>query len=206
VSDQPEPKPEAEAAAKPEPKAKPKRRSKTERYSDETRTLAFKIWLDNDRPSTRKLEDLIFEATGQRIDNTTLGGWMHAMPAWAAEKVDANPISPEQVIAALKSAKADANQLEADHFVGIKARLVARLFESVQELPLTTVDDWDRALGCCDRIEALVHTERGRSVMEKGSNVVSSLMDRLAPNVTVAPFKKLQANGGGTNGANGGGH
>jgi hypothetical protein len=206
VSDQPEPKPEAEAAAKPEPKAKPKRRSKTERYSDETRTLAFKIWLDNDRPSSRKLRDLIFAQSGQRIDNSTLAGWARVMPDWAKETIVAKPITPEKVIAALKAAKEDANQLEADHFIGIKAQLVARLYDSVKSLPLENVDDWDRALTCCDRIEALIHTERGRSVMEKGSNVVSSLMDRLAPNVTVAPFKKLQANGGNTNGANGGGH
>lgn len=176
---------------------KPKGKSRPQAYSKEIKLMAFKTWLDNGRPAMRELSKIIEAQSGLALDFSTLSQWSRRMPDWAAAILEAKTVDPEKVIAALASAKADANQLEADHFIGIKAQLVARLYESVKELPLLTVDDWDRALTCCDRIEALIHTERGRAVTEKGGCVVSSLMERLAPNVSLAPFKKPQTNGAG---------
>lgn len=62
-----------------------------------------------------------------------------------------------------------------------------------------------RALDCCERLEALIHAERGKAILEKGSSVVSvGLMERLNPSVSLPPFKKPNGTTNGT--TNGGGH
>lgn len=191
------PKPEAETPA--QPKA---RRGAPPKFSEEERALAFKLWLDHDCPGYRQLAELFMDATGKYINFSTLHDWACKNEVWAKAIVSRMTVDPERVMLALKAAKADANQLEADHFMGVKAQLVARLYESVQSLPLSNVEDWNRALDCCDRLEALIHTERGKAVAGKGDNVAMGLMERLAPNVSIAPFKKANGNGS-TNGAGG---
>ncbi len=166
-------------------------------YPEETRQAAFAIWLENGKPGVRGLAVLLKEKTGLEVDPSTIHAWQRANPDWLKAVADSERKDPVVIIAALAAAKADANQLEADHFVGIKAQLVGRLYESVKELPLSTVDEWTHGLDCLDKIEAHIHAERGKAVLEKGPNVVTSLMDRLNPNVSIAPFKKPGAAGTG---------
>lgn len=179
-----------------QPKAK---RGAPPKFSDEERALAFKLWLDNDAPGYRQLADLFIEETGKDINHSTLHDWACKNEVWAKALVERMPVDPERVMLALKAAKKDANQLEPDHFMGVKAQLVARLYESVQTLPLKNVEEWNKALDCCDRLEALIHTERGKAIVGKADNVAMGLMERLAPNVSLAPFKKANGNGS-TNG------
>lgn len=171
------------------------------RYSDEDRLMAYKVWLDADRPSIRELATIL-EDRGFKVHHSTLLDWATKNADWAKELVDKTGARTEQILSALSACKKEATKIDVDHFIGVKANLVGRLYMSLRELPLKTIEEWTRGLDCLDRIEAYIHSERGKAVGESGPNVVTSLMERLTPNVSLPPFKK--ANGNGT--ANGGGH
>lgn len=164
-------------------------------YPEEVRLAAFNLWLENGKPDWRLLQLLLKDKIGKDINFTTLHDWSTKMPEWKKAVADTERKSPAAILAALDAAKADANTLEADHFVGIKANLVGRLYLSMQDMQLTGIADWVMALDCLEKIEAHIHAERGKAVAEKGPNVVSSLMERLSPNVSIAPFKKPAAPG-----------
>lgn len=169
---------------------------KAPRYTPEDRLLAFKLWLDHGKPQWRALADIFNKETGYNVQFSTLYNWSAANREWMEAIVDSKPMKPERILAALAAAKEDAAQIEADHFKGVKAQMVCRLYESVKELPLKTIDDWTRALDCCEKIEAHIHAERGKALLEAGPSVVTSLMDRMVPNVQLQPFKKLNGKAG----------
>ena len=161
--------------------------------------LAYRIWLEAGRPSLRDLEKLL-AVKGYSVDDSTLSRWANKNPTWIAQLAEkANPIDPVKVISALKEAEDDATELAPEHFIGVKAQLVARLYATVKTMSIDTVDDWIKALECCDRIEALIHNERGKAVAEKDAVAVPrgakpSLLTRLDPPVKLSEFKK--PNGG----------
>ena len=132
---------------------------------------------------------------GVKIHHTNLIKWADANPEWARALLEKEAARPERILAALVAAKADATKLESDHFIGIKAQLVGRLYESVKQLPLTTIDEWRDALDCLDKIEQFVHSERGKVITAPQLVPSTSLMDRLNPKVTVPAFKKPNGNG-----------
>ena len=165
------------------------------------RLRAYELWLENDKPSLRTLM-LIMAAEGVKVAHTTLQKWADANPEWRVQMQARDAGKPERIMTALALAKKDASKIEVDHYIGIKASLLARLYETLQRLPLTDIDEWTRALACLNQLEALIHDERGKSVKEiTVSSPVTSLMDRLTPKVAIAPFVKPKPNGGGGNGA-----
>ncbi len=102
---------------------------------------------------------------------------------------------PLEAFEALRKAKDDATELSADHYVGVKAQLVARLYETIKEMRIETVDDWLKALDACDRIEGLIHDERGKAVAGMDTIAIPrgakpSLINRLEPPVSLPTFKK----------------
>lgn len=161
--------------------------------------LAYRLWLEAGRPSLRDLEKIL-AAKGYQADNSTLSRWAGRNPHWTAQLAEQkNPIDPVKVINALKEAEDDATELAPEHFIGVKAQLVARLYSTVKTMSIDTVDDWIKALECCDRIEALIHNERGKAVADKDTVAIPrgakpSLLNRLDPPVKLAEFKK--PNGG----------
>lgn len=161
--------------------------------------LAYRIYLEAGRPSLRDLEKIL-EAKGYQVDDSTLCRWAAKNAAWTAQIADQkNPIDPVKVISALKEAENDATELAPEHFIGVKAQLVARLYSTIKAMPIDNVEDWLKALEACDRIEALIHAERGKAVAEKDAIAVPrgakpSLLNRLDPPVKLAEFKK--PNGG----------
>lgn len=173
--------------------------------------FAKKVWFQNHKPSFRKLEELL-AAQGLEVDNSTLVRWANDDPEWQAAVLEAKAkVPPTKIIAAIKAAKEDAKNLAPEVIIGVKAQLVARLYETIKEMQITTVDDWLKALDCCERIEALIHAERGKAIADNDRlavprGVAPSLISRLNPSVAVAPFKKPVATAGGGNGSNGGGH
>lgn len=172
--------------------------------ADETRRkpsprLAYRLWLETGRPSLRDLEKIL-ATKGYQVDDSTLCRWKDKDPQWTAQMAEKNAaIDPVKVISALKEAEDDATELAPEHFIGVKAQLVARLYSTVKTMSIDTVDDWIKALECCDRIEALIHNERGKAVAEKDAVAVPrgakpSLLTRLDPPVKLSEFKK--PNGG----------
>lgn len=157
--------------------------------------LAYRMWLEAGRPSLRDLEKLL-AAKGYSVDNSTLCRWKDKNAQWTAQMADKNAaIDPVKVISALKEAENDATELAPEHFIGVKAQLVARLYTTVKMLEISNIDDWYKALDACDRIEALIHAERGKAVAEKDAIAVPrgakpSLLNRLDPPVKLADFKK----------------
>lgn len=162
--------------------------------------LAYRLWLEAGRPSLRDLEKIL-ATKGYSVDSSTLSRWAAKNAQWTAQLAEKNnPIDPVKVISALKEAEDDATELAPEHFIGVKAQLVARLYSTVKTMSIDTVDDWIKALECCDRIEALIHNERGKVVADKDTVAVPrgakpSLLSRLDPPVKLAEFKAK----GGTN-------
>jgi hypothetical protein len=188
--------------------AAPKTRSKQAggefgpNYSKNDKELAFKIWKESGFTTQEELAETLRSKHGMTTVKSTISRWIAKDPEWKKLWLEYhNPLSPLEILEALSQAKDEANLLDPDHLLGTKTALIARLYLSIRAMTFTTVADMDGALACCDKIEALIHQERGRTVSDKQSNKHVSLVASLATPVTIAPFKK--ANG---NGANGGGH
>jgi len=160
---------------------------------------AYRIYLESGRPSLRELEKVL-AAKKLKVDSSTLSRWANKNPTWIAQIVEkANPIDPVKVISALEKAKEHATELCPEHFMGVKAQLVARLSSTIDNMQIDNVDDWYKALEACDRLEALIHAERGKAVSDNDPiafprGAKSSLLSRLDPPVKLAEFKK--PNGG----------
>lgn len=161
--------------------------------------LAYRLWLESGRPSLRDLEKIL-AAKGYSVDNSSLCRWKSKNANWTAQMADKmGALDPVKVISALKEAEDDATELAPEHFIGVKAQLVARLYTAVKTMTIDTVDDWIKALECCDRIEALIHNERGKVVADKDTVAVprgasATLMGRLNPPVKLTEFKKPGVN------------
>lgn len=161
--------------------------------------LAYRLWLESGRPSLRDLEKIL-ATKGYSVDNSTLCRWKDKNPQWIAQMADKDAaVDPVKVISALKEAEDDATELAPEHFIGVKAQLVARLYKTIKAMPIDSVDEWLKALEACDRIEALIHNERGKVVADKDTiatprGATPSLLARLNPPVKLAEFKK--PNGG----------
>lgn len=181
--------------------AAPAAASKGKGKSRPSEQLAFRIWNQSGRPSLRQLE-VILDEKGYAIDHSTLGRWAQEYGPWAKAIVDSTAaLSPERIIAAIEEAIKDSQDLAPEVFQGVKAQLVARLYETIKIMPIGTIDEWMRALDACERIEAFIHAERGKAIAARDPIAVprgasNSLIARLNPTVNVAPFKK-------PNGANG---
>ena len=176
------------APKKPRKPGKPNKQD----YGPDARMLAFNTWVEAGKPDLRELAEIL-EAKGLKVNNATLTRWKDANAAWTELfKAKQYPLDPQKVLAALKQAKEDAKNLEADHFLGIKVQLVARLYLTIREMNFATVDDWERALNCCERIEALIHADRGKAVgtENKPASTGVSILAKLTPPVNIAPFKK----------------
>jgi hypothetical protein len=163
------------------------------------------LWLTANKPSLRELEKLL-RAQGYEIDDGTLSRWSTKDAEWHAAMVNTRAkISPTKLMQSIINAKDDGQTLAPEVILGVKAQLVARLYETIKCMQIDTIDEWMKALDCCDRIEALIHAERGKAIADVDRlavprGVTPSLVARLNPSVAVPPFKKPAANG------NGGGH
>lgn len=159
---------------------------------------AFNLWIEHGRPTLEVLCKIIKEKLGFDVAESTVKKWKDSIPGWTAVFIEngskGTKIDPVKLIDVLKNCKEDAKGLEADHFAGVKAQLVARLYLVMKELPINSVEDWERALSCCDKLEALIHTERGRAVADRSQ--VGSLMQAMAAPVNIAPFKKPNGSNG----------
>lgn len=168
---------------------------------------AFNVWIEANRPSLRELEKIL-AVKGFACSYATLSRWSREYGPWAKILVDTSTsLPPQVVIAALDQASKEARELTPEIYRGVKAQLVARLYETIKVMPFNTIDEWHRGLDCCDRIEAFIHAERGRAIAETdrtavprgGSRSLLATLNGDAPVVKLGDFKK-------PNGSNGSGH
>ena len=158
-------------------------------------SMAFQLWIEAKKPSIRGFARHL-NKLGYTIDFSTLSRWKDKNPQWLVEyKACQHPMDPIKIIDALKAAADDATELTPEHFVGVKAQLVARLYESIKTMPIDSVDEWLKALDACDRIESLIHAERGKAIAGMDTIAIPrgakpSLINRLEPAVTLPTFKK----------------
>lgn len=158
-------------------------------------SFAHRTWLEADRPSFRELKNLLV-GRGYSVDESTLSRWKDKNPVWTVQFCEKfNPVDPTKMAAALMEAKDDAAELSPQHYLGMKARLLFRLYQGIKSLRINTVDELSKGLECCDRIDALIHAERGKAVSEMGSarhetGERPSLIARLHPQIKLPPFKR----------------
>ncbi len=184
----------ADAPESPKAKGRPGRKKGQSEYTAADKAMAYQLWLEHDKPSLHEVARLM-AAKGKPVDTATILRWKDRNPAWLALfQQKANPMDVGTIADALALAKQDATALEAEHFLGIKAQLVARLYLSARTMTFTDIDQWQKALESCERIEALIHTERGKTVTEGRTGKPASILEAVAPSVNIAPFKK--PNGG----------
>lgn len=159
--------------------------------------FAYRVWKACGRPPTRALEQIL-ASRGYSIDHTSLSRWMHSYGPWIEAQTEEQPLPLDRVIAALAHARQGGDQIAPDVYLGIKAQLLARLWESAQNIEIRDFTEWHKAGDAFERLASWIHAERGKAI-ESGDELVAfpkptSLMAQLNPTVTVAPFKK--PNGG----------
>lgn len=111
--------------------------------------------------------------------------WLEAYTIFRTESV-----SPERVMATLEIAQKAAKDLDSLAFQGVQARLVARLFEEIDMLPVPDAETWERLLDCVPKLVALMHNHRGAEVGEgKGkTGDKGSLVAQFGPRPVIKPI------------------
>lgn len=164
----------------------------TSKRKKPTPKFAYTVWRECGRPNFRELADIL-QSKGYSISFQRLHIWHRQDVKWFTEKQEIDNADPEVVIEALKQAQLDAKKFDAKAYLGVKARLVARLYESIKTMPLATMEEWHRGLDACSRIDGLLHTARGEAIQDGKPDPAAKLggvLDRFAPAVAVKPFSK----------------
>lgn len=155
--------------------------------------IARKFWIDAGKPGFRRLAELL-KAAGYTVSSATLHRWKTESPAWLLAYTEAeNAAEPEVVIQALAQAERDGRAFKDAAYGGVKARLVARLYESITVMPISDIEEWHKALDAVGRLDGLIHAVRGREIAAAERPNGGSVIHAFEPKVQVAKF----ANGNG---------
>lgn len=169
-------------------------------FSEEQKALAMKVWLAEGAPSYDKLVEILSAKHGIKVNKSTICRWVAADLEWRKLYLDHNnPMDPLEIIQALEQAEDESSLLKPEHLSGVKTALIARLYTSIRAMKFNNVAEAEAGIACTERLEALIHAERGKSVSpdKKGASVTLLPPPR---DVSVPLFN------GGKRGANGGGH
>lgn len=133
------------------------------------------VWNANRTLGFREIAKIL-QGMGYHCNFTWLSRQKDKDPQWRDqwELYRSHDVSPERIISALTLAEKDGKQVNATHLLGVKARLAARLWEVVKDLPIPTVVEYNMLLDCMPKLDALIHNHRGHDVQDgKGSGSVS---------------------------------
>lgn len=164
-----------------------------------SKELAFRIWLNSNRPSMRELEKVLADK-GWQASHVTLSRWSKEHGPWATALTDKTTnLSPERVLTALEQAIESSKEILCPEiFEGIKIQLVARLYESMTSMRFESIEQAQAAADYITTLNALIHAERGKAVDEgqpiPSADAANGLVARLNPPIKLAAFKKNGAN------------
>ena len=51
---------------------------------------------------------------------------------------------------------------------GLQVRMIVRMAEQIEQLPLRTPDDFDKMVGVLDKLDAIIHRHRGAAIAGNG--------------------------------------
>lgn len=156
-----------------------------------TPTYARQFWIKNKRPSFRHLADQLTK-NGYPVNAGTLCRWKNKDPLWFRLMEDSEySTPPEVIIKALQQAEKDGKSLRDEAYRGIKARLVARLYETISVIPLDTIEDWHKAFSGITMLDGLIHTARGNEISKDADKPAGgSVIHAFEPKVPVQKFGK----------------
>lgn len=144
--------------------------------------LAFDTWRvhkDGFRELAKRLHDMGYDL----IAPATLMRMKDVHREWLKEWTEYQHFEggPKRTLQILAAAYKQARELKADHLLGIKGQLIARLFEQIQSMSLDTVEDLQVAVEVLGKLDALIHSQRGLD-----------LGDGKAAGAAIAPNGKTQ--------------
>jgi hypothetical protein len=156
-----------------------------------TPTYARQFWVKNGRPTFRQLADMLTKK-GYPVNAGTLCRWKNKDSLWFRLMEEAeHAIAPEVIIRALNQAEKDGRQLRDTAYSGIKARLVARLYETISVIPLETIEEWHKAFAGIALLDGLIHTARGNEISKDADKPAGgSVIHAFEPKVPVPKFGK----------------
>lgn len=148
-------------------------------------------WRENKGIGFRELSKLM-ATQGYHASPSYLQGMKDKDDEWRAEYV-AHRVSeggPERTIDNLRAAFKEAEAVKAEHLIGIKARLISRLYEQILCIPISNVDEATRAVELLSRIDAQIHAMRGDDVRSgKAASLAAAAPASLLPRPQIGPIK-----------------
>lgn len=156
---------------------------------------AFDEWQANRQMGFRALADHLqskgFRCSKQWLQKTkdSYDPWLEAYTVFRTENV-----SPERILSTLELASKTASEVTAESLLGVKGRLIAVLFQTLEEIPVPDAATWQQLLDCGPKLDALIHTHRGIELASGTGKTSStkkdggSLMAQFGPKPTIAPI------------------
>lgn len=126
---------------------------------------ARQLWRENKDLGFRELARLLAEQ-GYSIAYSTLQKIKDSDPEWATEYLQHRTMlgGPSRTLLNLELATKEGKKVTPETLMGVKARLVSRLYEQVQIVPLDDVEKWSQGVDLVSRIDGLIHAHRGMMV------------------------------------------
>ena len=130
---------------------------------------AWEIYRDLPEPTASECARVLQER-GVKVSYDTVARWARR-GKWRERLERVRAIagvgSPKDIAAALQL---EAEALTPDLLRGLQFRIVARMAEQINQLPLTSPDDFAKLVDVIDKMDGIIHRQRGESIMASMGN------------------------------------
>lgn len=134
---------------------------------------AWEIYRDLPEPTARECANIL-QQRGEKVSYDTIARWARR-GNWRQRVEQLRAISgvgsPKDVAAALQI---EAEWLTADLLCGLQFRIAARMAEQINQLPLDCPEDYAKLVDVLDKMDAIIHRQRGAHIGKRGNRTTNA--------------------------------
>lgn len=128
---------------------------------------AWEVFRDLPEPNAKECARIL-QQRGLKVSYDTIARWARR-GEWRKRVERLRAVTglgnPKDVAAALKF---QADELTPDVLQGLQVSMIARMAEQIETLPLKTPDDFSKMVDVIDKLDAIIHRQRGASIGANG--------------------------------------
>jgi hypothetical protein len=166
--------------------------------------LAFKRWLEHDRPPLRELARVLAEE-GYQTSAATLSRMKDRHAVWLAAFTEQPDPGANRLQVTLRMLAKNAKDVDASVYEGLGARLVGKVVAILDAMEANRPEDLHLMLDAIDRVKGFAHDARGAQIERDAraangahgangsSNGSGGILSQFTPKVAVPAFNGKKA-------------